>query len=93
MRRSSAPIADAVGCPQNTLSTHLSILARSGLVRGERDGRFIIYHANVDTMRSLLGFLVLDCCDGHPELCGFGGNAAQASACCPPAQRRAKRKR
>ena len=31
-------IAEAIGCPQNTLSSHLSILARSGLVRGTRDG-------------------------------------------------------
>ena len=26
-------IAEAIGCPSNTLSSHLSILARSGLVR------------------------------------------------------------
>src|SRR6476659_1841742 len=34
-------IAHAIGCPHNTLSTHLSILARSGLVKGTRDGRSI----------------------------------------------------
>ena len=27
-------IADKIGCPHNTLSSHLSVLARSGLVRG-----------------------------------------------------------
>src|SRR4029453_13912468 len=58
-----------VGCPHNTLSSHLSILARSGLVRGSRDGRSIIYRANVDAIRTLVSFLVDDCCDGHPELC------------------------
>ena len=62
-------IADKVGCPHNTLSSHLSILARSGLVRGARDGRSIIYRANVDAIRALVGFLIDDCCDGHPELC------------------------
>jgi ArsR family transcriptional regulator, arsenate/arsenite/antimonite-responsive transcriptional repressor len=51
-------IAEHVGCQQNTLSTHLGILARSGLVRGARDGRFIIYHASVEGMRALLGFLI-----------------------------------
>jgi ArsR family transcriptional regulator, arsenate/arsenite/antimonite-responsive transcriptional repressor len=86
-------IAEAIGCQQNTLSSHLSILARSGLVRGARDGRFIIYHANVDTMRALLGFLVLDCCDGHPELCGFADGSEPSRACCPPPKRRGKRKR
>ena len=62
-------IADTIGCPHNTLSSHLSILARSGLVRGTRDGRSIIYRADVEGIRTLVGFLVTDCCDGHPELC------------------------
>jgi ArsR family transcriptional regulator, arsenate/arsenite/antimonite-responsive transcriptional repressor len=62
-------LADKVGCPHNTLSSHLSILAPSGLVKGARDGRSIIYRANVDGIRTLVGFLVDDCCDGHPELC------------------------
>ena len=34
-------IAEKMGCAHNTLSSHLSILARSGLVRGARDGRSI----------------------------------------------------
>ena len=90
---SAGLIAEQLGCQQNTLSAHLSILARSGLVRGARDGRFIIYHANVEGMRALLGFLVTDCCDGHPELCGFAKAEAHVSACCPaPAKRRVNRK-
>jgi DNA-binding transcriptional ArsR family regulator len=64
-------IADAIGCPQNTLSSHLGILARAGLVRGTRDGRAIIYRADIAGMRGLIGFLVSDCCDGHPELCAL----------------------
>lgn len=32
-------IADALGCLQNTLSTHLAILVRAGLITGVRDGR------------------------------------------------------
>src|SRR3954467_15630555 len=43
-------IAEDIGCPSNTLSSHLAILARAGLVRGERNGRSIIYHAEVDGM-------------------------------------------
>src|SRR3954463_13974408 len=49
-------IADAIGCPQNTLSSHLSILARSGLVRGTRNGKSIIYRADVEGMRALVAF-------------------------------------
>jgi ArsR family transcriptional regulator, arsenate/arsenite/antimonite-responsive transcriptional repressor len=88
---SAGAIAEQIGCPQNTLSSHLSILARSGLVRGARDGRFIIYHANVEGMRALLGFLVTDCCDGHPELCGFA-DVEKPASCCPPAARRTRKK-
>jgi ArsR family transcriptional regulator len=77
-------IAESIGCPHNTLSTHLSILARSGLVRGTRDGRSIVYRANVDAMRNLIGFLVTDCCDGHPELCNLE-DALRANACCASA--------
>lgn len=64
-------IADVIGCPNNTLSSHLSILARAGLIRGTREGRTILYCADVANMRALLAFLVRDCCDGHPELCDF----------------------
>jgi ArsR family transcriptional regulator, arsenate/arsenite/antimonite-responsive transcriptional repressor len=64
-------IGDLVGSRHNTLSSHLSILARSGLVRGTRNGRSIIYRANVDGIRGLISFLVTDCCAGHPELCDF----------------------
>jgi DNA-binding transcriptional ArsR family regulator len=74
-------IAETIGCPHNTLSTHLSILARSGLVRGTRDGRSIVYRADVDGMRNLIGFLVTDCCEGHPELCNLEG-ALRVDACC-----------
>ncbi len=74
-------IAEAIGCPQNTLSTHLSILARANLVRGVRVGRSIVYRANVDAVRSLIEFLVLDCCDGHPELCGLLGEEEGQSGC------------
>jgi ArsR family transcriptional regulator, arsenate/arsenite/antimonite-responsive transcriptional repressor len=71
-------IAEAIGCPQNTLSTHLSILARAGLVRGERDGRSIVYRASIAAVRDVVTFLTHDCCDGHPEICGL---FEPASAC------------
>jgi ArsR family transcriptional regulator len=75
-------IAEAIGCPQNTLSTHLSILARAGMVRGTRGGRSIVYRANVSGMRELIEFLVHDCCDGHPEVCGLSDAAKEAGCGC-----------
>jgi ArsR family transcriptional regulator len=84
-------LAEAIGCPANTLSTHLAILARAGLVRGERDGRSILYHADVEGMRALMSFLVTDCCGGHPELCDFSGK--QVSACREPPRHIRKRRK
>lgn len=78
-------IADAIGCPHNTLSSHLSILARAGLICGTRDGRTILYRADVESMRALLAFLVTDCCKGHPELCNFAGERNAADCDCAPA--------
>jgi DNA-binding transcriptional ArsR family regulator len=77
-------IAEAAGCAHNTLSSHLSILARSGLVRGTRDGRSIVYRADVEGMRALIAFLINDCCDGHPEICNLAV-AVSETDCCPPA--------
>ena len=77
-------IAEAIGCPQNTLSAHLGILARAGLVRGTRDGRSIIYRCNVESIRSLVAFLVDDCCNGHPELCDLTASSEPAGCGCGP---------
>ena len=68
-------IADTIGAPHNTISTHLAILVRGGLLRGSRDGRTITYRADIEGMRALVGFLVNDCCDGHPELCKLSETA------------------
>ena len=77
-------IADTVGAPHNSISTHLAILVRAGLLRSARDGRSIVYRADIEGMRALVGFLVNDCCDGHPELCNLI-DSAQAKDCgCAP---------
>jgi len=62
-------IADALGCLNNTMSAHLGILARAGLIAGVRDGRSILYRADLEGMKGLVGYLLTDCCDGHPEVC------------------------
>lgn len=62
-------ISRELAVPQNTLSTHLAVLARAGLVRAERQGRSIIYRAELACLRALTVYLVKDCCDAHPDLC------------------------
>jgi ArsR family transcriptional regulator len=86
-------LAEQIGCPHNTLSTNLAILARSGLVRGTREGRSIVYRADVDGIRNLVGFLVNDCCDGHPELCDLQDALQEGDCGCPPGGKAKRRKR
>jgi DNA-binding transcriptional ArsR family regulator len=76
-------IAREIGVPSSTLSTHLTILAHAGLIRSRREGRSILYRADYDAMRDLLGFLVADCCGGRPEICAPLNDIAQT--CCPSA--------
>jgi len=55
-------ISEELGTPQNTLSFHLAHLSNAGIVSFRREGRSIIYMANFEMMRDLIGFLVKDCC-------------------------------
>lgn len=62
-------IARALAVPHNTMSTHLNILARAGLVTSERRSRLIVYRAEMSRLRELTLFLVKDCCGGNASLC------------------------
>jgi protein-tyrosine-phosphatase/DNA-binding transcriptional ArsR family regulator len=67
---SAGEIARLCEVPHNTMSTHLGILNRAGLISVEKDGRSMNYRADVGGFRGLLDFLSRDCCNGQPELCG-----------------------
>jgi len=70
--------------PQNTMSTHLAILTRAGLVRGERQSRSIVYRADLERLREVTLFLLKDCCGGRPEVCA--PLIADLMPCCPPGE-------
>ncbi|VAW07204.1 hypothetical protein MNBD_ALPHA01-230 [hydrothermal vent metagenome] len=53
----------------STLSGHLGILKRSGLLKSTRHQREIHYAANLGAMGDLIGFMLEDCCDGLVENC------------------------
>lgn len=74
-------VARRLDVPHNTLSTHLGILARAGLVAAERRSRLIIYRAQLEAVRDLAAFLLKDCCGGHPEICA--PLIADLQPCCP----------
>jgi DNA-binding transcriptional ArsR family regulator len=85
-------IAANVGTPHNTISTHLAILVRAGLLQSSRDGRTIVYRADIAGMRALIAFLLNDCCDGHPELCNLLAAADANCGCETPGKIKRKRK-
>jgi ArsR family transcriptional regulator, arsenate/arsenite/antimonite-responsive transcriptional repressor len=90
---SAGALAEAVGCPHNTFSTHVAILARAGLVNGTREGRSITYRADAAGTRALIAFLVTDCCGGRPELCGLPGQGEDAECGCAPASQQKKKRK
>jgi ArsR family transcriptional regulator len=69
-------IADRLAVPASTLSTHLAQLERAGLLKSWREQQRILYAVDTEGTRSLVGFLINDCCGGQPELCGYEARPA-----------------
>lgn len=67
---SAGALAERVGVPASTLSSHLGRLENAGLVSSRRVSRNIFYAVQIDATRALLAYLIDDCCGGRPELCG-----------------------
>jgi ArsR family transcriptional regulator len=74
-------IARAIAVPQNTMSSHLSILSRAGLVLAQRFGRRIVYRADLSRFQAVVLFMLRDCCDGRPEICA--PLIEDLTPCCP----------
>jgi arsenate reductase len=68
--------------PQNTMSAHLAVLMRAGLVCCERQGRSILYRASLPSFHELVLFLLKDCCEGKPEVCA--PLLSELAPCCDP---------
>lgn len=62
-------LVEASGLNQSTFSTHLSVMAKAGLVIAEKRGRHQIQRANMPSLIALMTFLAKDCCEGRAELC------------------------
>lgn len=63
-------LATRLAVPPSTLSFHLRALDQAGLIAATRQGRSLVYAAQIASLRSLLGFLADACCGGAPERCG-----------------------
>ena len=79
-------IAKALAVPQNTMSAHLAILSRAGLVTGQRSSRSIIYRADLTRFQAVMLFMLRDCCDGRPEICA--PLVENLTPCCQPKPKR-----
>ena len=66
---SAGEIAKRFNVLPSTLSTHLAILTRAGLLQSERVHRQIFYYADIKGIQALILFLTEDCCHGNPEIC------------------------
>lgn len=55
-------IAKALNVANNTMSLHLNVLIEARLVSRSREGRNIIYRAEIAEFSHLMLFLVEDCC-------------------------------
>lgn len=58
-------IAQRLTIAPPTLSFHLAQLAGAGLARSRRQGRSILYAADYEAMRALVGYLFENCCGGR----------------------------
>ncbi|BBF85817.1 transcriptional regulator, ArsR family [Aquitalea magnusonii] len=84
----ASAIGEQLGIPNATLSFHLSHLSRVGLIKGERESRFIRYCAAYHMMDQLIAFLTRNCCQGQPCLpmaaaCGGSGHCPAPHADTP----------
>ncbi|MES2751550.1 MAG: metalloregulator ArsR/SmtB family transcription factor [Pseudomonadota bacterium] len=79
-------IARSLAVPQNTMSSHLAILTRAGLVAAKRSGRSIAYRADLARFQDVMLFMLKDCCGGKPEICA--PLIESLTPCCPPLNKR-----
>lgn len=57
-------IAERLHIPSPTLSFHLAQLRHAGLIKARREGRSLIYAAELDRMNDILQFLADNCSAG-----------------------------
>ena len=57
-------LRERIGVPPATLSAHLNVLRRAGLVADAREGRVIRVSADFARMNALIAYLTRNCCAG-----------------------------
>jgi ArsR family transcriptional regulator len=79
-------IAKAMAVPQNTMSSHLAVLSRAGLLSAQRFSRSIVYRADLARFQAVVLFMLRDCCGGRPEICA--PLIESLTPCCVPRKKK-----
>lgn len=77
---SPGQLAERIGTPASTMSVHLTILSRAGLISSTKAGRSITYRAEPEAIRDLALFLMHDCCLGCADV--VDPKLEQMNCCC-----------
>ncbi len=72
----ASDVANELEIGNSTLSHHLEKLRNEGLVNVRREGTFLWYSANTQSLQDLLGFLYAECCTRNKAI------EPQAIVCC-----------
>lgn len=79
-------LRERLALPAATLSAHLNVLRRAGLVEDEREGRVIRVRAGFGRMTALIAYLTENCCAGSGR--GDASCTPTPSLDCPPETKR-----
>ncbi|MGL6211264.1 MAG: ArsR/SmtB family transcription factor [Paracoccaceae bacterium] len=61
-------IARELGLSASRLSFHLAAMEQAGLIRSRRVARNVIYSVDAAGIGQTIGYVLNDCCLGHPEV-------------------------
>lgn len=86
---SPGDLTEKLEIPGPTLSFHLKELQRAGLVVSRREGRFLYYSANFETMNGVLAYLTENCCSLSPQECAADCSPSKLKATTTKRSRRA----
>lgn len=79
-------VQSELGIPASTLSHHLEKLRTEDLVTVQREGTFLWYRANTETLGQLMNFLYAECCTRNQaiapgEVAGLCSITGHGSGC------------
>lgn len=81
-------LSERLCTPHNTMSFHLNHLSNAGMISSRKQGRSVIYSANFEVTRDLIGFMVVDCCSVEfasiREDSKNGYSVIELANCCKP---------